>query len=124
VCTTLEQAGYRPQPAASGAEALEAFCAPAGEPFRLVLSDVIMPSMGGVELARRLRRLDPNVNLLFMSGQVSAELTGENIGNWNFHLLQKPFRAEGLLHAVRTALDRGSGRPADSAAAATGEVRV
>jgi signal transduction histidine kinase/ActR/RegA family two-component response regulator len=108
VHTTLERAGYRVQAVGGGAEALAAFTAPADERFDLVLSDVFMPRLSGVDLARRLLHHDSDVNLLFMSGYVSAEFARENFGDWNFNLLQKPFRAEGLLHAVRTALDRGS----------------
>jgi FixJ family two-component response regulator len=63
--------------------------------------------MSGVDLARRLLHHDARLNLLFMSGYVSADFARSNCGNWNFNLLQKPFRAEGLLRAVRTALDRG-----------------
>jgi signal transduction histidine kinase/CheY-like chemotaxis protein len=106
VCTTLERAGYRVRPAAGGAEALEAFAAPGAEPFQLVLSDVLMPRMSGVDLARQLLRRDAGVNLLFMSGHVPADFARENLENWRFTLLPKPFRADGLLSAVRTALDR------------------
>jgi signal transduction histidine kinase/ActR/RegA family two-component response regulator len=106
VRATLERAGYWAQTAGDGAEALEAFATPGGEPFRLVLSDVVMPGMTGVDLARRLLHHDAGVNLLFMSGYVSAEFARANFGSWNFNLLQKPFRAEGLLRAVRAALDR------------------
>jgi signal transduction histidine kinase/ActR/RegA family two-component response regulator len=106
VATTLERAGYQVAAVTGGAEAVAVYTA-ADEPFRLVLSDVLMPHLSGVELARRLLHHDPRLNLLFMSGHVSADFARANFGNWNFNLLQKPFRAEGLLHAVRTALDRG-----------------
>jgi signal transduction histidine kinase/ActR/RegA family two-component response regulator len=120
VCATLERAGYRVRPVAGGAEALEAFADPDPEPFRLVLSDVLMPRMSGVDLARQLLRRDAGVNLLFMSGQVSADFARENFHNWHFSLLEKPFRADGLLSAVRTALDRPAGtrRAASGASAA------
>src|SRR5262249_57330514 len=66
VCTTLEEAGYRVQAAAGGAEALGLYTA-AAEPFRLVLSDVVMPQMSGIDLARRLRQPHPQGNLVFLS---------------------------------------------------------
>jgi CheY-like chemotaxis protein len=105
VTTTLEGEGYRVQTAHSGAEALRRYTSPGGDPFRLVLSDVVMPVMNGVDLARRLVQHDAAVNLLFMSGHVSADFAPENWGGASFPLLRKPFRPEGLLRAVRSALD-------------------
>src|SRR5205807_5515213 len=53
MCTTLERAGYQVQPAVDGVQALDCYCK-AAEPFRLVLSDVVMPRMTGFDLAQRL----------------------------------------------------------------------
>jgi signal transduction histidine kinase len=111
VCTTLERDGYRVQTAANGTEALEQYVA-AGEPFRLVLSDVLMPRMTGVDLARRLQHLGGGFNMLFMSAHASPEETGEHPTVADIPLIQKPFRPEGLLRAVRTALDRVPATPA------------
>jgi FixJ family two-component response regulator len=69
-----------------------------------------MPVMTGVDLARRLVQHDANVNLLFMSGRVSADFAPQNWGGVSFPLLRKPFRPEGLLRAVRAALDAGQTR--------------
>jgi CheY-like chemotaxis protein len=107
VSTTLERGGYRVQTAQSGDEALRRYQDSTAEPFRLVLSDVAMPLMNGVDLARRLVQHDAQVNLLFMSGQVSPDFAPENWGGAPFPLLRKPFHPEGLLRAVRAALDCG-----------------
>jgi CheY-like chemotaxis protein len=113
VCGTLESAGYRTHAATSGAEAECCYTAVGGQPFQLVLSDLLMPRMSGVELARRLLKHDANVNLLFMSGQPSAD-GGEAIpDHWRFGVLTKPFRPDSLVRAVRAALDQRSlGMPA------------
>jgi two-component system cell cycle sensor histidine kinase/response regulator CckA len=111
ISTTLERAGYRVHSTGCGSEALAAYTASTPEPFRLVLSDVLMPRMSGVDLARRLLHHDAGVNLLFMSGHISTEFAQENFGNWNFELLQKPFRPDGLLQAVRNALERAPQPP-------------
>lgn len=106
VCTTLRRAGYRVDAVGGGAEALACYAGAGAEPYRLVLSDVVMPRLGGVELARQLLGQDPGANLLFMSGRVSADFSQANLAGWQFDVLPKPFRPEGLLRAVRAALDR------------------
>jgi DNA-binding NtrC family response regulator len=105
VATTLEQAGYRVEAVAHGADALAAFCA-AEEPFALVLSDVYMEPMGGVDLVKRLLAFSPQVRVLFMSGKVTPEFTRADFARHEFELLPKPFRSERLLSAVREALER------------------
>jgi CheY-like chemotaxis protein len=108
VCATLERAGYRVQPMSNGADALAEYDTDSDDPFGLVLSDVIMPRMSGVELARQLLRKDPEANLLFMSGQISPDFAQANLAGWRFDVLSKPFRPDGLLRAVRAALDRSA----------------
>jgi signal transduction histidine kinase/ActR/RegA family two-component response regulator len=113
---TLEGAGYRVQAVTSAEEALTSYSAAQPEPFRLVLSDVLMPRVTGVDLARLLLKHDANVKLLFMSGQGPHEAAGQDLFGERFGLLPKPFRPESLLRAVRSALDRpapwkSSGRP-------------
>jgi DNA-binding NtrC family response regulator len=106
LCTTaLERAGYRVQTAPGGQEALKCYAA-ASERFQLVISDVLMPSMTGIDLARQLRRLDGNVKVLLMSGQISSELAQSELEGVPFDFLPKPFRPYGLLNAVRKAIER------------------
>jgi signal transduction histidine kinase/ActR/RegA family two-component response regulator len=106
VCATLERAGYRVQAVSNAEDALRCYAAAAPDPFRLVLADVIMPRVTGIELARRLLSRDADVRVLFMSGQVTGEFASHDFAGPNFELLPKPFRPEGLLRAVRNALDR------------------
>jgi signal transduction histidine kinase/ActR/RegA family two-component response regulator len=111
VSATLEQAGYRVQAASNGEDALRAYqSAPPDRPFRLVLTDVYMPRISGLDLARRLLRHDAAVRLLFMSGQAPPELSQQDLGGQHIDLLAKPFRPESLLRAVRQALDRSPTR--------------
>jgi CheY-like chemotaxis protein len=115
VMATLQQAGYRVQTAASGPEALDRYTAADGEPFSLVLSDVVMPHVNGLDLARQLREQDASVNVLFMSGQTPEQLTAAERDGNPFDILIKPFCPDSLIRAVRTALERrptvGAGRP-------------
>src|SRR5262249_50721448 len=115
-CTTLERAGYRVHAANDGVQALESYAA-AGEPFHLVLSDVVMPRMTGFDLVRHLLGRDPQVNVLFTSGHIPAGYAQEDFAGRDFDPLPKPFRPDGLLRAVRTALDRP--RPANRGLAVT-----
>jgi signal transduction histidine kinase/CheY-like chemotaxis protein len=117
VSTTLERAGYRVQAVGGGEEALKAYAAAGRDPFRLVLTDVLMPRLGGLELARRLLGRDAGARVLFMSGQVSADFSPADFAGHGFELLHKPFRPEGLLRAVRHALDRPAPRRAPGRAA-------
>jgi two-component SAPR family response regulator len=79
----------------------------------LVVSDVVMPHMGGAELAARLRSMNPGVRVLFMSGYTERGATFQLTPGSSF--LQKPFTAAMLAHRVRELLDappdRGNAHP-------------
>lgn len=98
----LTAVGYRVLSAANGVEALE-LALGSETPISLLISDVVMPQMGGFELAERLRLLSPNIQTLFLSGYADvAQLRGSAmpIGP----LLAKPFTRKQLLERVDTAL--------------------
>jgi signal transduction histidine kinase/CheY-like chemotaxis protein len=123
VASTLERAGYRVHAVGSASEALDRYEAAGPDPFRLVLSDVLMPEVNGVDLARRLRGRNPEVRVLFMSGHVGPDFPRQEFEGWQFELLPKPFRVDGLLRAVRGALDRvPARRPARPGGAGEGQV--
>jgi signal transduction histidine kinase/CheY-like chemotaxis protein len=104
MCTTLERAGYQVDSAANGPAALENF-SKAAEPYRLLLSDVVMPRMNGFDLAQRLLEQDPGLQVLFTSGHIPPGFVPERFTHRQFDLLPKPFRPECLLRAVRSALE-------------------
>jgi signal transduction histidine kinase/ActR/RegA family two-component response regulator len=104
VRATLERAGYRVQAVTCAEEALAAFAAGHADPFALVLSDVVMPEVNGVELARRLISRDTAVRLVFMSGHSPPELAHPDLAGRQIEVLAKPFRPEKLLRAVHAAL--------------------
>ena len=102
---TLERLGYRVIEARHGAEALSLWEARRGE-IDLVLTDVMMPELGGPELALRLRALDPSVRVVFMSGFVGDDAaTDASPISERGPFIQKPFSAEALARAVRGELD-------------------
>jgi signal transduction histidine kinase/ActR/RegA family two-component response regulator len=119
LCATLAQAGYRVQPAPSSREALDLYAAnPRG--YRLVVSDVLMPGVNGLDLARQLNERHPDVRVLFISGQLPLDGPAADAGGGAFDLLAKPFRPETLLRAVRAALDRTPSGAAPGAAGPAG----
>jgi two-component system OmpR family response regulator len=109
IAAVLEGAGLCTRTASGGAEAFAAY-ASAGEPFALVLADVLMPQMNGYELVRRLRRHDPGVNVLFVSSAEADPHGSQDEEADRYPRLAKPFRADGLVRAVRAALARGAAR--------------
>ncbi|MGH0032907.1 MAG: ATP-binding protein [Myxococcota bacterium] len=100
-CGILERAGYRVLTAADGVEALEVAADHAGD-IDLLLSDVVMPRMGGYELARRLAEQRPGMRTLLVSGfagESDADPDEERLP-----LLDKPFSEESLLDRLREVL--------------------
>ena len=71
----------------------------------LVLTDVIMPEMGGPELARHLGAALPGVPVMYMSGYTEADKLEPGLRDSQIPFLQKPFSPESLAIRVREALD-------------------
>ena len=84
----LEASGYRVFSAANGGEALR-LCTINREHIDLMVTDVVMPQMRGVEVARRVARIRPRLRVLFMSGYTDNSIDLEIAGSVSF--LQKPF---------------------------------
>jgi signal transduction histidine kinase/ActR/RegA family two-component response regulator len=98
----LGQAGYRTLEAADGQQALEMFQVHAFSVV-MVVTDVVMPRMGGIELARRLRKARPDLPILFVTGYVEkSESLHESAAGTP--VLLKPFAPEALLRAVSSAI--------------------
>ncbi|HET8621949.1 MAG TPA: response regulator, partial [Gemmatimonadales bacterium] len=105
----LRQKGFAVVEASDGGAALEAL--QEGGPLDLILTDVVMPEMSGVELADRAEQLRPGMPVLFMSGYSEREVADRGGGRAGTMLLNKPFRAGELVAAVRKVLE---GRAADA----------
>ena len=101
----LESRGYRVISASNGEEALT-IAAHLDEPLHLLLTDVIMPVMGGKALADRLLALRPGLALVYMSGYTENAIVHQGVLDSATHYVQKPFSAESLLSKVRSTLDR------------------
>jgi PAS domain S-box-containing protein len=109
---SLRRGGFRVHAASDGAAALE-LVERHGLPD-LVLTDLMMPGMGGAELARRLHERWPALPILFMSGYSVEDLLRRRAIDSDRVIIQKPFTPDGLVRGVAAALSRaGVGQPAD-----------
>jgi PAS domain S-box-containing protein len=98
----LRRRGYTVLMAATGLEALQMYQTRA--PIHLLITDVAMPDMRGLELARRLRRHQPDLKVLFISGYASWAVAAKEGLNDDVPFLQKPFTARQLAAKVRDVL--------------------
>ena len=106
----LRSAGYEVIVACDGIEALRVAETWAGH-IDLVLTDVVMPGLGGEELAVRLGQWRPATGVLFMSGYTDTAFRREGVVDVPRNFIQKPFVISDLLLRVRRALDARAGAP-------------
>ncbi|MBK5295589.1 MAG: response regulator [Vicinamibacteria bacterium] len=100
----LEKYGYRVLEAANGEEALVVADQHAG-PVDLLLSDVVMPRMGGPELAQALLQRRPTVKVLYMSGYTDHPMVRRGVVDAGVAFLQKPFTPTLLVSRIRELLE-------------------
>jgi len=101
----LGHAGYHVELAGNGEEALAAMDRLAGA-VDLVLTDVMMPGIGGRELAERLRRTHPGVRILFTSGYAENAIAHHCVLAEGVQFIAKPYSLQALTQKVRETLDR------------------
>jgi len=100
-CEVLGDAGYQVLSATSGTDALAVARRHAG-PIHLLLTDMVMPGLGGRELARALTAERPEMRVLFMSGY---PLRSGELPTGHMAFVQKPMLPQALLARIRAALD-------------------
>jgi PAS domain S-box-containing protein len=99
----LEEAGYSVLSSATPEEAIDAARSHPG-PVHLLLSDVVMPRMGGRDLAAQVSALRPGLRVLYMSGYTDEAIVHHGMLDAGTHFLQKPFTSDALLDRVRDLL--------------------
>ncbi len=97
----LEKAGYTVQSYDNGASAYERI---REEPFSLLLTDIVMPEMDGIELARRATELDPDLKVMFITGFAAVALNPESNAPKDATVLSKPFHLRDLVNEVEKIL--------------------
>jgi PAS domain S-box-containing protein len=107
VMAQLRSLGYRTRAATNGADALRLI--ETGEVFDLLFSDVIMPGMGGLELAREVVKRQPSIRVLFTSGYTENAVVHQGQLEAGVALLNKPYRKADLAKKIREVLARQAG---------------
>ena len=97
----LERAGYEARCVASATEALEML---KQESFSVVISDVRMPRMSGMELLSAIRQLDPDIEVLLLTGYPDLQMAVSAIKQGAFDYLAKPYGEEDLIERVAKAM--------------------
>ena len=103
-CRILEDHGHRTIQAGDGSKALE-LLARGAESIAMVLTDIRMPTVSGLELESMMRARWPSIPVLLMSGETTQEWITQVIRDRALHMLRKPFTAEILVQAVREILE-------------------
>ena len=102
----LESGGYSVVEVETSRRALE-FARNHRAPLHLLLTDMVMPGIAGVELARQISSTRPDIKVLYMSGYAPRTADGDGLERSD-SFLQKPFTSEELLRRVRLALDKAT----------------
>ena len=114
--TMLRDLGYRVLPANAPSVAIRLAAEHAGE-IDLLITDVVMPEMNGRELEQQVRRSNPDIACLYMSGYTANIISHHGVLDQGVHFLQKPFTMNGLAEKVGEALKekRMNGAPSHRA---------
>ena len=96
----VARAGFRAASAENGAVGMEVFLQLRHE-VCLVVSDIVMPVMNGMDMVERILRVDPATKVLLMSAY-SDEVTGRLVGRCRFPFIRKPFHRDTLIEKIRS----------------------
>ena len=97
----LEKAGYDVVSFGNGMEAYDRLLE---EPFMMLLTDIVMPEMDGIELARKAAELDPDLKIMFITGFAAVALNPDTNAPKDAKILSKPFHLRDLVDEVERML--------------------
>ncbi|MEM7750500.1 MAG: response regulator [Pseudomonadota bacterium] len=93
----LARAGYVVLSFSNGQDAYDRLLE---EPFTLLLTDIVMPQMDGIELARRAGEIDPSLKIMFITGFAAVTLNTDSGAPSDARVLSKPFHLKDLVDEV------------------------
>jgi len=97
----LENAGFQVSSHDNGMAAYQRL---REEPFEMLLTDIVMPEMDGIELARRASELDPDIKIMFITGFAAVALNPDSQAPKDAKVLSKPFHLRDLVNEVQKVL--------------------
>ena len=97
----LENAGFQVSHHDNGMSAYQRL---REEPFEMLLTDIVMPEMDGIELARRASELDPDIKIMFITGFAAVALNADSEAPKNAKVLSKPVHLRDLVNEVQKML--------------------
>ncbi|MDA3822365.1 MAG: response regulator, partial [Bacteroidales bacterium] len=103
--TILQELGYTVLKASNGEEGLRV-AKQNDYNIDLLITDVVMPKLGGHEMVSQLREIRPELKVLYMSGYVNSTAVPEDIAKENTDFLQKPFTALMLASKIRVVIEK------------------
>lgn len=108
VAEILRREGYLVLGAGDGAEGVEV-ARSSREPIHLLLTDVVLPKLGGRAAAEHIRAIHPGIKVLYMSGYTDNEVSRHGVLDPGIVLLQKPFTPDDLVRRVGEVLEEARG---------------
>ena len=102
LCRALIKAGYGVDSYDNGMSAYNRLLE---EPYDLLLTDIVMPNMDGIDLARRATQLDPDLKIMFITGFAAVTLNPDLKAPKEAKVLSKPFHLRELVHEVEKLLE-------------------
>lgn len=98
----LEKAGHKVTSSDNGLKALDQLLQ--GNVFDLLLTDIVMPGMDGIELAQKASDVCPNMKVMFITGFAAVAMAEKDSAPSNAKVLSKPFHLKDLVDQVETLL--------------------
>lgn len=100
----LSKAGHEVEARTDGLDALDALETQKDGSFDLLLADIVMPGMDGIELAQKAGELHPSIKVMFITGFAAVAMGARNPARTNARVLSKPFHLKDLVDQVNQLL--------------------